>query len=105
MKYIQAFKKLSTDELNVARKIGINETVMVKLMTNQQQKIEPNILQRFYLTLMLNDVLKGESVWNVSEFYGCTRGDVQNLLSNAASFASCVFHFSSSRIGRILGVL
>ena len=77
----------------MARTIGINETVMVKLMSNQQPKIEPTILQRFYLTLMLNDLFKGESVWNVSELYGCTRGDVQNLLSSAASFASCVFHF------------
>ena len=93
LRNVQAFNKLSTEELGVARTIGINETVMVKLMSNQQPKIEQNILQRFYLTLMLNDLFKGESVWNVSELYGCTRGDVQNLLSSAASFASCVFHF------------
>ncbi|KAI9551698.1 hypothetical protein GHT06_022034 [Daphnia sinensis] len=91
--YFQAFNKLSAEELGVARMIGVNETVMVKLMSNQQQKIERSILERFYLTLMLNDLFKGESVWNVSELYGCTRGDVQNLLSNAASFASCVYHF------------
>ena len=66
---------------------------MVKLMSNQQPKVERAVLDRFYLTLMLNDLFKGESVWNVSELYGCTRGDVQNLLSSAASFASCVFHF------------
>jgi POLQ-like helicase len=62
-------------------------------MSNQQPKIERSVLERFYLTLMLNDLFKGESVWNVSELYGCTRGDVQNLLSSASSFASCVFHF------------
>jgi POLQ-like helicase len=84
---------LTLEELGVARTIGINETVMVKLMSNQQPKIERSIIERFYLTLMLNDLFKGESVWNVSELYGCTRGDVQNLLSSAASFASCVFHF------------
>jgi POLQ-like helicase len=84
---------LTTEELGVARTIGINETVMVKLMSNQQPKIDRSIIERFYLTLMLNDLFKGESVWNVSELYGCTRGDVQNLLSTAASFASCVFHF------------
>lgn len=77
----------------MARTIGINETVMVKLMSNQQPKVERSILDRFYLTLMLNELFKGESVWNVSELYGCTRGDVQNLLSSAASFASCVYHF------------
>lgn len=84
---------MTTEELGVARTIGINETVMVKLMSNQQPKIDRSIIERFYLTLMLNDLFKGESVWNVSELYGCTRGDVQNLLSTAASFASCVFHF------------
>ncbi|XP_046445398.1 helicase POLQ-like isoform X1 [Daphnia pulex] len=91
--YFQSFNKLSAEELGVARTIGINETVMVKLMSNQQPKIERSVLERFYLTLMLNDLFKGESVWNVSELYGCTRGDVQNLLSSASSFASCVFHF------------
>lgn len=81
------------EELGVARTLGVNETVMVKLMSNQQPKVDRTTLDRFYLTLMLNDLFKGESVWNVSELYGCTRGDVQNLLSSAASFASCVFHF------------
>lgn len=84
---------MSAEELGVAKAIGINESVMVKLMTNQQPKLERSILERFYLTLMLNDLFKGDSVWNVSELYGCTRGDVQNLLSSSASFASCVYHF------------
>ena len=84
---------MSEEELSVARKLGINEAVMSNLMSNRQTKLDPKILQRFYLTLMLSDMMKGESVWNVSELYGCTRGDVQNLLSNAASFASSVYHF------------
>ena len=84
---------MSEEELSVARKLGINEAVMSNLMSNRQTKLDPKILQRFYLTLMLSDMMKGESVWNVSELYGCTRGDVQNLLSNAASFASSVHHF------------
>lgn len=62
-------------------------------MSGQTPKVDPFVLQRFYLTLMLNDLYKGESFWNVSELYGCTRGDVQSLLSNAASFASSVYHF------------
>ena len=66
---------------------------MAKLMTNQSPKVDPFILQRFYLTLMLSDLYKGKSCWHVAEVYGCTRGDVQSLLSNAASFASCVYHF------------
>lgn len=66
---------------------------MVKLMSSQTPKVDPFVLQRFYLTLMLNELYKGESFWNVSERYGCTRGDVQNLLANAASFASSVYHF------------
>lgn len=59
----QVFNKLSEEELGVARSLGINETVMVKLMSNQQPKVERSVLQRFYLTLMLNDVWKGHSFW------------------------------------------
>ena len=36
----------------MARALGINETVMVKLMSSQQPKVDANVLQRFYLTLM-----------------------------------------------------
>lgn len=63
-------------------------------MSCQQPRVSRRTLERFYLTLMLNDLYKGESFWNVAEQYGCTRGDVQNLLSSAASFASCVYHFT-----------
>ena len=42
---------------------------------------------------MLSDLRKGESFWQVSEFYGCDRGDVQNQLSRAASFVSCIHYF------------
>lgn len=77
----------------MAKTIGINETAMVKLMLNQKPKIERQILERFYYTLMLNELLKGKSVWEVSDIYGCTRGEVQNLHSSAESFASCVYNF------------
>ena len=80
--------------MGVARNLGINEAVVVKLMSCQEVKVERAVLQRFYLTLMLNDLWKGESFWNVSEMYGCSRGDVQNLLTSAASVASCVYHFT-----------
>lgn len=41
-------------------------------------------------------LLKCKSLSNraVSELYGCARGDVQNLVSSAASFASCVCNFT-----------
>lgn len=92
--FSQAFNRLSEDELEVARHLGINEAVIVKLMSGQPSKVSRRVMERFYLTLMLNDLYKGESFWNVSEQYGCTRGDVQSLLANAASFASCVYHFT-----------
>ena len=73
--------------------LGVNEATMVKLMTGQTPLVDPFVLRRFYLSLMLNDLRKGESFWQVSEFYGCDRGDVQNLLSRAASFVSCIHYF------------
>ncbi len=78
----------------MAKSLGITETVMVKLASGfKASNVETFVLERFYLTLMLNDLYKGKSFWKVAEFYGCARGDVQNLLTCAVSFVSCVHYF------------
>ena len=74
----------------MASALGINELTMAKLMSGLKPLVDQFVLQRFYLSLMLNDLYKGQSFWQVSEFYGCARGDVQNLMSCATSFVSCV---------------
>ena len=51
------------------------------------------VVQRFYLTLMLHELWKQYTVWDVAERFEGPRGFIQNLLSSTASFASCVLRF------------
>lgn len=51
-------------------------------------------MKRFYLTLILYKLLKEHTVWEVADVFKVTRGFVQNLLTSASSFASCMVHFT-----------
>ncbi|XP_062572768.1 helicase POLQ-like [Saccostrea cucullata] len=51
------------------------------------------VVKRFYLTLILYDLWKQRTLWEVAEKFEYPRGFVQNLLSGATSFATCVYHF------------
>ena len=57
------------------------------------QKVNDFVLNRFYLTLMLYELWKQKSLWEVADRFQQPRGFIQNLLSSAASFASCVNNF------------
>ena len=70
--FLQAYTKLNKDEQAVAQILSINELCMSQLMRGRESKVDKTVLKRFYLTLMLNDIVKGESYWNVSERYGFT---------------------------------
>lgn len=54
-------------------------------------------MRRFYLTLILYKLLKEHTVWEVAAVFKVTRGFVQNLLTSASSFASCMVHFTGVR--------
>ena len=64
-------------------------------------------LKRFYLTLILHKLMKEHTVWNTADVFNVTRGFVQNLLTSASSFASCMVHFTrvswhaSTRAGKL----
>jgi len=55
---------------------------------------EQATVKRFYLTLILYKLLKEHTVWEVASVFKVTRGFVQNLLTSASSFASCMVHFT-----------
>lgn len=57
------------------------------------QAVEKFVINRFYLTLMLFELWKQRTIWQVAVEFNQTRGFVQQLLSSAASFASCISHF------------
>ncbi|XP_036083668.1 helicase POLQ-like isoform X2 [Rousettus aegyptiacus] len=58
-----------------------------------RQKVDKNIVNRLYLSFILYTLLKETNIWNVSEKFNMPRGYVQNLLTAAATFSSCVLHF------------
>merc|ERR1719158_2365581 len=84
---------LAEPELAVARGLGITDGVMVGLIMGRGgKKLEP-IMSRLYYALMLLDLWKAVPIHSVAEKYQVSRGEVQSLMTSAASFSSCVFHF------------
>ncbi|XP_046512824.1 helicase POLQ-like isoform X2 [Equus quagga] len=58
-----------------------------------RQKVDKGVVNRLYLSFVLFTLLKETNIWSVSEKFNMPRGYVQNLLTAAASFSSCVLHF------------
>ncbi|KAK4883652.1 hypothetical protein RN001_006971 [Aquatica leii] len=86
--------QLGSEERKTANVLGINESCVVRLLSNQQIKGVPeHVLNRFYTSLMLYELWNEMSVIEVSEKYQVNRGIVQNLMTNAATFATNVVMF------------
>lgn len=57
------------------------------------QVVPQEVVDRFYLTLMLYDLWHQRSIWDVSDKFQVARGQVFSLIQGASSFASCVLRF------------
>ncbi|KAF2984299.1 hypothetical protein EK904_000687 [Melospiza melodia maxima] len=88
-------RQLSAAEQKVADIVGVPESFITKKASGQavRKNVDNAVVNRFYLTFVLYSLLKETNVWSVSEKFNLSRGYVQNLLSSAASFASCLLHF------------
>ncbi|XP_030733918.1 helicase POLQ-like isoform X2 [Globicephala melas] len=95
MIYFRQFSQLSPAEQNVAVLIGVSENFIGKKASGQaiRKKVDKNIVNRLYLSFVLYTLLKETNIWSVSEKFNMPRGYIQNLLSGAAAFSSCVLHF------------
>ncbi|XP_046430491.1 helicase POLQ-like isoform X1 [Neodiprion fabricii] len=92
--YCDVVCNLSPIQMQTARVLGINETVATKLRAGVMPKnVDSNVVNRFYLTLMLNELWNQQTVHIVSTKYQVNRGIVQNLMNASASFASSVERF------------
>ncbi|XP_046598807.1 helicase POLQ-like isoform X2 [Neodiprion lecontei] len=92
--YCDVVCNLSPVQMETARVLGINETVATKLRAGVMPKnVDSNVVNRFYLTLMLNELWNQQTVHIVSTKYQVNRGIVQNLMNASASFASSVERF------------
>ncbi|XP_024899570.1 helicase POLQ-like isoform X3 [Pteropus alecto] len=95
MIYFRQFSQLSPAEQNAAALVGVSENYIGKKASGQaiKKKVDKNIVNRLYLSFILYTLLKETNIWNVSEKFNMPRGYVQNLLTAAATFSSCVLHF------------
>ena len=73
--------------------MGVTEAVMVSLIMGRKNKKYDIVLNRLYYALILLDLWHASPVHKVADKFQISRGDVQSLMSSAASFSSSVFHF------------
>ncbi|KAI4458912.1 putative dna polymerase theta [Holotrichia oblita] len=95
-RYYRIYTQMSKDELQTAKILGLTESIAVRLLNNQPIKtVSDNVLNRFYVTLMLYDLWNGVTIFQVAEKFEQQRGFVQNLMTSASSFAANVVNFCS----------
>ncbi|OXU31363.1 hypothetical protein TSAR_014936 [Trichomalopsis sarcophagae] len=92
--YYDVMMSLPPHQMKVARLLGINEAAVDRLRAGITPKnVDQKIVQRFYVTLMLNELWNRRSIYFVADKYQVNRGTIQNLLSLASSFSSSVVRF------------
>ncbi|XP_010708005.1 helicase POLQ-like isoform X1 [Meleagris gallopavo] len=95
MIYLRQFNQLSSAEQRVVDMVGVPESFIAKKASGQaiRKNVDTAVVNRLYLSFVLYALLKETNIWSISEKFNMSRGYVQNLLTSAASFASCVLHF------------
>ncbi|TSP09048.1 Helicase POLQ-like [Bagarius yarrelli] len=96
MIYFSQLTKLSAAEQKIATTIGVPESFLVRKAAGQsvRKSIDPAVVNRLYLALVLYSLLNETNLWNVADRFQLTRGLVQTLASSASAFCSCVLHFT-----------
>ncbi|CAK9294076.1 unnamed protein product [Gordionus sp. m RMFG-2023] len=94
--YQSKVSKFTAHESKVIEILGITENYLLRRMTCHayDKKIDINLVERFYRTLMLRELWMGQSVWSVSQDFKVDRGFVQGLFQNSTSFAYAVYNFT-----------
>ncbi|XP_053594792.1 helicase POLQ-like isoform X2 [Microplitis demolitor] len=92
--YYETIINLPPLSMNIARLLGINEIVIMKLRDGLVPKNVPErVIRKFYLSLILNELRQNQSLYVVADKYQVNRGKIQNLLSTTASFANSIIRF------------
>ncbi|KAF4077525.1 hypothetical protein AMELA_G00209220 [Ameiurus melas] len=96
MIYFSQLTKLSAAEQKMAATIGVPESFLVRKAAGQsvRKSIDPAVVNRLYLALVLYSLLNETNVWNVSHRFQLTRGLIQTLVNSTSAFCSCVLHFT-----------
>ena len=97
MNYFESFSCLDSIEIKAAELIGVRESYLAmraRGVTKSTSKVDDVVIARFYLTLVLRDLMAEKSVWEVAAKFNLDRGFIQVLLQRASAFSICVMHFT-----------
>ena len=97
MAYFESFSCLNSIEIKAAELIGVQESYLAMRaggVTKSKSNVDDLIIARFYLTLVLRDLMAEKSVWEVAAKFTLDRGFIQGLLQRASAFSVCVMHFT-----------
>ncbi|XP_060791946.1 helicase POLQ-like isoform X2 [Neoarius graeffei] len=96
MIYFSQLTKLSAAEQKMAATIGVPESFLVRKAAGQsvRKSMNPVVVNRLYLALVLYSLLNETNVWKISDRFQLTRGLIQTLVGSASAFCSCVLHFT-----------
>ena len=97
MTYFESFSCLNSTEIKAAEFIGVREShlaMRARGVTKSTSKVDDMIIARFYLTLVLRDLMAEKTIWEVAAKFTLDRGFIQGLLQRASAFSVCVMHFT-----------
>lgn len=80
--------------MHTAKVIGITESIALKMASGKPMKLEhQRMLNRFFMTLMLNDLWQMKTPTDIAASYQVDRGLVQNLIGQASINSSVILKF------------
>ncbi|CAF0994046.1 unnamed protein product [Adineta steineri] len=93
---VDRMQEMKNEEKLVLKLLEIDETFLHKKAVGlpAQQKVSKETMLRFYVAMMLYDLFKNKSFYDVAKFWDQSRGTIQSLYSQVASFATSILYFS-----------
>ncbi|CAF0953116.1 unnamed protein product [Adineta ricciae] len=93
---VDRMQEMKSEEKFVLKLLGIDETFLHKKAVglSAQTTVSKETLLRFYIAMMLYDLFKNKNFYEVAKFWDQSRGTIQNLYSQVASFATSILYFS-----------
>jgi len=94
--YLRIWEHLSVDMRRVAELVGVQERFLARAVHGRipcetvQESRTVNVHKRFYISLMLNDLVNEMSLKEAVTKYGCSRGVLQALQQSASTFAGLI---------------
>jgi len=67
--------------------------------------VSKEIMLRFYVAMMLYDLFKNKSFYDVAKFWDQSRGTIQTLYSQVGSFATSMLYFSKVSLDNSILIL